>query len=92
MKLAIAFAIIAGLAYLWRRRYLPPADFKQSNDAVPVSFDQRCREWTCRREGCQASVPSGGYCPGKPQAHCYRCGKRTYNASKRCALWCEPIG
>lgn len=36
---------------------------------------------TCRRIGCQTTVPSDGGYPGMPQSHCYRCGMKTCYAA-----------
>lgn len=32
---------------------------------------------TCRKLGCQDTVPSYGGYPGLPQSHCCRCGMKT---------------
>lgn len=44
----------------------------------------------CRWFGCKDYVPSSGYYPGMPQAHCYYCGKITGCAADFCQDFQEP--
>jgi hypothetical protein len=45
----------------------------------------------CRVLGCRAHVPHYGCYPGLPQAHCTRCGMKTWNADPKESLnFVEP--
>ncbi len=45
-------------------------------------------EWLCDKFGC---ITTGPYY-GMPQAHCRRCGKKTYFAADYCSDYIEPWG